>query len=334
MKEASFYEKMNDKKVKCVLCPNNCILNNVQTGKCRVRKNIEGILYSRVYGKISALNIDPIEKKPFYHYMPGKKVATIGSYGCNLSCTYCQNYQISQTAGDDAEYENMLPEIIAEKIRGIENNIGVAFSYNEPTVFYEYMRDIAVLVKKMGMKTLMITNGYINREPLLESFNFIDAYSIDLKGFNEKFYSNICGGILEPVKETIKACVKNGKHVEIENLIINENSGDMAEFEEMAKWIAMECSADVPLHLNMYHPAYKMSAMPVTIGKLEQMREIAMKYLNFVYIGNTVEKKYSETICPQCGKISVTRDGYNRIINAGCNEKGECVSCGRKIFVG
>lgn len=332
MREASFYEKLSDKKVRCMLCPNNCVIGNGCIGKCRVRKNIDGTLYSVVYGKISALNLDPVEKKPFYHYMPGKNVATIGSYGCNLSCTYCQNYQISQTAGDESEYENVMPETIVKKIIGIKNNIGIAFSYNEPTVFYEYMKDIAVIVKKTGMKTLMVTNGYINPEPLQESFEFIDAYSIDLKSFNDGFYRSICGGTVEPVKETIKACVKYGKHVEIENLVINENSTDMTEFEELVKWIAFECSPDVPLHINMYHPAYKMSSQPVTIEKLEKMRETALKYLNFVYIGNIAGNRFGETICPQCGRSVVIREGYNRIIHSGCNEKGECIFCGRKIL--
>lgn len=333
VKEASYYEKGADKAVRCRLCPNNCVIHEGEIGICRVRENINGKLFSKVYGKISALNLDRIEKKPFYHFFPGKKIATIGSYGCNLSCTYCQNYQISQQNGDKSLYSEVSPEELVNKISQVEDNLGIAFSYNEPAIFFEFMRDIAIKAKKRGMKTAMVTNGYINMEPLVESFSFIDAYSIDLKSFNEKFYKGICRGKLEPVKSVIEAVAKAGKHLEIENLVIPEEERDYHEFEEMTKWISSKCGEDVPLHINNYHPDYKMSTPPEDFEILEKLREIAIKYLNYVYIGNIEAGKYENTICPECGKEAILRRGYFDSQVVGCNEEGRCINCKRKIFI-
>lgn len=332
MKEADYYEKSINNTVICKLCPNRCVIKEGYTGICRVRKNFGGKLYTTVYGKVSALNLDPIEKKPFYHFFPGGEILTLGSYGCNLSCTYCQNYHISQQSGENADYLEMSIDDIAEKCKLIKGNIGIAFSYNEPTVFFEYMRDIAKKVKAAGMKAVMITNGYIEEKPFKDSFEFIDAYSIDLKGFKEDFYKEICGGKLEPVKKTIVAAVKEGKHIEIENLVIPEKERNYVEFEEMCKWLVLNCGKDIPLHINRYYPAYKMSEPPVEIEILEKLREIAKSYLNYVYIGNISSTIYSKTVCPVCGMESILRPGYDAIIN-GCNSEGKCMACNKKIFI-
>ena len=240
MKEASYYKRL-DGKVQCLLCPHECFINDGKRGSCRVRKNFNGKLISENYRQVCSYNFDPIEKKPLYHFYPGKTIFSIGSIGCNLHCSFCQNYEISQSGVDEHPYlRTNSPEDIVSLAKGRSDNIGIAFTYNEPTVWYEYMVDIAELAKKEKLKTVMVTNGFINPEPLENLLPYIDAFSIDLKAFSEQFYKQHTASKLRPVLETIQLLKKHNKHLEITNLVITETNDSEKEFKEMVDWIVSE----------------------------------------------------------------------------------------------
>ena len=332
MEKALFFEKLGDNKVKCNLCPHNCIINEGKRGLCRVRKNIKGELYSEVYGKISALHFDPIEKKPLYHYYPGKIILSLGSIGCNLYCKFCQNWEISQTSIDDYPYlkDYSVDEIIDIALKKTDN-IGIAYTYNEPIVWYEYMLDIAKQAKKKNLKNVMVTNGFINKGPLENIIPFIDAFSVDLKGYTEEFYKNLTSSKLEPVKKSLKLIKDRGKHLEITNLVIPTLNDDEKIFEDMVCWIADEIGKDTVLHLSRYFPTYKLNIEPTPLTKLVELFEIAKKRLNYVYLGNVTFSEGSDTFCSNCGKLLIKRQGYSTKV-VGIDNKGNCKYCGNKIL--
>lgn len=333
MKIADYFETLDSKRVSCILCPHNCIIENGKSGFCRVRKNINGVLYSLNYGKISAVNVDSIEKKPLFHFYPGKKILSIGSIGCNLHCSFCQNYEISQFNEQQYSFcKELSLEKIVEYAQKTDGNIGLAYTYNEPTVFFEYMAECAREIKKKNMLNVSVTNGYIQEKPLKESFEYIDAYSVDLKSFSNKFYKNITGGTLEPVKNNLKLIRESGKHLEIENLIIPELNEETKEFEEMVKWISGELGENTILHINRYYPAYLLKTAPSPESKFIELYKIAKKYLKYVYVGNVETDYGQDTFCGKCGNLIIKREGYNIKIEKG-NENGKCSKCGEKIFI-
>lgn len=333
MKIADYFETLDSKRVSCILCPHNCIIENGKSGFCRVRKNINGVLYSLNYGKISAVNVDSIEKKPLFHFYPGKKILSIGSIGCNLHCSFCQNYEISQFNEQQYSFcKELSLEKIVEYAQKTDGNIGLAYTYNEPTVFFEYMAECAREIKKKNMLNVSVTNGYIQEKPLKESFEYIDAYSVDLKSFSNKFYKNITGGTLEPVKNNLKLIRESGKHLEIENLIIPELNDETKEFEEMVKWISGELGENTILHINRYYPAYLLKTAPSPESKFIELYKIAKKYLKYVYVGNVETDYGQDTFCGKCGNLIIKREGYNIKIEKG-NENGKCSKCGEKIFI-
>lgn len=283
MKKAMYYENLKDKKVRCVLCPNNCIIKKDGFGICRVRQNLNGDLYTINDGFITDMNYDKVEKKPFLKYKPNNKVFSIGSYGCNLACDFCQNYKIVY---DKTTMMKTTDKFIIEMMEK-ENSIGLAYTYNEPTVYYEMMIRLAKKVKKKGKDNLLITNGFINREPLKELLQYIDAVNIDLKAFNNEFYKDICKGNIEPVKENIKIASKYC-HLEITTLLIDNRNTDREEIEKLAKFLG-EIDEEIVLHLNRYYPAYKLNDPPTKIDTLVESKKIAEKYLENVYIGNVVD---------------------------------------------
>ena len=333
MKEASYFEEMENKSVKCILCPHNCIILNGKSGFCKVRKNINGRLYSLNYRVISAFNIYPVEKKPLFHFYPGKKIVSIGSLGCNLKCSYCQNFDISQFDEEKLSFCNKLSlDKIEKYVVETEDNIGVAYTYNEPTVFYEYMKECAEVIKRVNMVNVAVTNGYINEKPLEDSFEFIDSYSVDLKGFTEEFYRGITRGSLKEVKNNLKKIRDAGKHLEIENLIIPELNDSKDKFREMAKWIKEELGENTILHINRYYPAYMLKIPPAPESKFRELYEVAKKYLNYVYVGNIDVDYGRDTICHKCGNTVIKRRGYNIVVTQDC-EDGKCSKCGTKIFI-
>jgi pyruvate formate lyase activating enzyme len=325
--EAQWYLPLSDEQVQCTLCPHNCILKEGKSGICRVRINQEGKLITEVYGFVSSLNFDPIEKKPLYHFYPGSTILSIGTYGCNLRCFFCQNCTISQTA---AEPELPRTFYSPEQIVGIAlkkpGNIGIAFTYNEPIVWYEYMYDIARLAKKAGLKTVMVTNGFINTQPLGELLQYMDAFSVDLKAFNEEFYIKVTSSKLEPVKETLKQISRAGKHLEVVNLVIPDLNDDEASFTAMVNWIAAEIGRETVFHISRYFPSYKLTTEATPISSIRMLKRLAEKELSYVYTGNMYAEK-NDTLCLQCKNLLISRHSYSTSI-VGLDEDGRCKSCG------
>ena len=282
-KIAEFWEKQDGKKVKCVLCPHYCIIGEGQKGKCGARKNQNGVLIAANYGCVTSIAIDPIEKKPLYHFQTGKKIVSIGSFGCNLKCQFCQNYNISMEY-HGLRYDIYTPELIAKValLAKTDENVGIAYTYNEPLIGYEFVKECSQMIKTEGLMNVLVTNGYINDEPLEELLPFIDALNIDIKGNHNRTYEKL-GGTQEPVKNTIKKAVKMS-HVEVTTLVIpgeNEN-----EVEEIAKWLS-EINPQIPYHLSRFFPRYKYSESIVTPSEtMYKLEKTAEKYLETVHLGN------------------------------------------------
>lgn len=332
MKEAAFYTQIENDKVQCTLCRHNCIINEGKRGSCRVRKNINGKLIAENYEQVCSYSFDPIEKKPLYHFYPGQKIFSVGSIGCNLHCKFCQNWEISQTNVDDFGHLNRsTPEEIVELAGLRQDNMGIAFTYNEPIVWYEYMVDIAKLARQKGLKTVMVTNGYINQEPLESLIPLIDAFSVDLKAFSEKFYSEVTSAGLQPVLDSLKAIRKNNKHLEITNLLITDSNDDAAEFTEMVSWIADELGKETVLHISRYHPMYKMKNETTSTSKLQEFYGIANEKLDYVYLGNVLTYEGQNTYCKSCREMAISRTGYHTEIN-GLDKNGKCRYCGATIL--
>ncbi len=331
MKEASFYTVSGD-KLQCLLCPHHCLIRRNATGTCGIRRNKNGKLYSENYALLSAINFDPIEKKPLYHFYPGSVILSLGSIGCNFRCKCCQNWQISQADLSDFSYaRSHSPDEMARLAGSKTGNIGIAYTYNEPTVWFEYMMDTARLVHEAGMKNCMVSNGFISEEPLLELIQYLDAFNIDLKAFNEQFYKSQSGARLEPVKRTLQLLVKNHKHVEITNLVIPTLNDDEQEFTEMVNWIAKELGKETVLHLSRYHPMYKLDIKATGSDILDKFYYIASEKLDYVYVGNIHIKDYQNTRCNKCGKTVIRRTGYF-IENSGISKSGHCKYCGESIL--
>jgi len=330
-KEALFYEQ-GPEHIICKLCPHNCRIKEGKSGSCRVRKNVNGTLISENYGQICSLSFDPIEKKPLYHFFPGRSILSVGSVGCNLHCKFCQNWEISQSGvSESIRLQAASPEEIVEIALQKENNIGIAYTYNEPIVWYEYMLDIAKLAQKNNLKNAMVTNGFINPEPLELLIPLMDAFSVDLKAFTENFYSKLTSSSLAPVIETLKTIKKSGKLLEITNLVITENNDNESDFREMIRWIAEELGKDTVLHLSRYFPVYKMNQSATSERTLDTFYSIASSVLDFVYLGNIRTGKGQNTQCPQCHSLLIERMGYSTNIT-GLDTTGKCNSCGISIL--
>jgi len=331
--ESLYYKKSANNNVQCELCPHMCTISPENAGICKVRINKGGTLFSENYGVVSSIGFDPIEKKPLYHFYPGKVILSMGSLGCNLQCQFCQNWQISQVAADkySEEHGNYSSQQILELALSGKNNIGLAYTYNEPTVFFEFMLETAKLIKSAGLKNVMVTNGYINPYPLTELHSYIDAYSVDLKSFNIDFFKKYTKSTLEPVKETLKSIIKAGKHLEITNLVIPTLNDNPKEFEQMCSWISNELGKNTVLHISRYHPAYKMETESTSIDKMVELNEIAKKYLDYVYLGNVLLPEGNNTYCSSCNVLLIKRSGYLTSI-LGIGKDGNCRKCNQKIF--
>lgn len=321
--EAMYYEKKEGNKVQCKLCPHNCTINDGGLGVCRVRKNIQGTLTSINYGKITSFAFDPIEKKPLYHFYPGSSILSIGSFGCNLKCDFCQNWEIAHGKPWMTEMED--EDIL--KLSRYKGSIGIAYTYNEPTISYEYVYHLCKLVKENGLANVLITNGYINPEPLKELLPLIDAMNIDLKSIKEDYYKRICKGRLEPVMKTIEIASKH-THVEVTNLIVEGLNSTEEEIEELASWLA-GIDKDIPLHLTKYYPAYKMDLPKTSYDVLVKAKEIAATHLNYVYIGN-VAGIDNNTYCPKCSNRLISRDIRGIVVGIDNNR---CTKCGKELNI-
>ena len=321
--EAMYYEKGKDNTVKCHLCPHNCTIKEGKVGICKVRKNIEGKLISLNYGKQTSYAYDPIEKKPLYHFYPGRDIFSIGSFGCNLNCDFCQNWEIAHGTTLTMEIEDEDILLLGKS----KNSIGIAYTYNEPTISYEYIYHISKLAKEKGLKNVLVTNGFINEEPLKEILPYIDAMNIDLKSMNEDFYKKICKGRLNPVLKTIEIAAKH-THVEITTLIIDGVNSSEEEIEALTNWIG-NINREIPFHISKFFPHYKMQIPQTSYNTLIKAKDIAKKYLDYVYIGN-VWGTDNNTYCPNCQSQLINRQGLGEIVDI---KDGKCKVCGREINV-
>ncbi|MCM8764907.1 MAG: AmmeMemoRadiSam system radical SAM enzyme [Candidatus Omnitrophica bacterium] len=330
LKEAMFYEKADNKMVKCNLCPKNCLIPEGSYGFCRARKNIGGTLYAMGYGKPCSVAIDPMEKKPLFHYLPGARTFSIASAGCSLRCLFCQNWQISQSTPEQTRNYNLTPEEVVNLAK--EKNCPViAYTYSEPVNFYEYMIDTTKISHEKGIKNIMHTAGYINQDPLEKLLPYIDAANVDLKGFSQDYYRNVCGGGLDDVLRTLKIMKKHKIWIEITTLIVPGYNDSEEELRKLCEWIKNNLGHDTPLHFSRFYPVYKLAHITATpYQTLEKAREIARRSgLKYVYIGNVYDNPYEDTICPNCGKIIIDRKGFEILQNHIRN--GKCKYCGTKI---
>lgn len=323
--DAMFYEKYKD-KIHCKLCPHNCVIGEGSYGLCSVRTNDGDVLKTINYGEITSIAEDPIEKKPLYHFKPGKDILSVGSFGCNFTCDFCQNFSISQYKADS---KYVSPEELSHILNNTEDNIGIAFTYNEPSIWYEYIFNSAKLIKNNNpnINIVLVSNGYIKAEPLKELLPFVDAMNIDLKAFTDKYYKGICGGRLDPVLENIKIA-SDKCHVEITTLLVNNENDSEEEVEKIASFLG-NIDRDTPLHLSRYFPNYKMENPPTEVDRMIKDKNAAKKHLNYVYLGN-VSGMNNSTYCPKCNELLINRSGYHTEVKITCNK---CPSCGYEIKV-
>lgn len=328
-KEAEFYKKLKNKTVHCVLCPHSCVINDEKYGKCRVRKNIGGKLYSMSYEKPVSVSFDPIEKKPLYHFLPGSLSFSIGMVGCNLGCAFCQNWELSQKGADEILARNVKSkEIVKEaKKTGCPS---ISYTYSEPLVSYEFIMEIAKISRKNKVKNVLVSNGFINPDPLKKIVKYIDAANIDLKSIDEGFYKKICQAKLNPVLETLKILKKNKVWIEITNLIIPGFNDKKTQIKRLVEWIKKNLGTETPIHFTAFYPTYKMKDVnPTNIKKLREARNIASKLgMKYVYTGNLPDDEGNNTYCPKCRKALIIRKGFS-VIEKNIKD-GKCI-CGEKI---
>lgn len=322
--QAKYYEKLPNKRVKCHLCPLECGINPGKSGICRLRTNIDGELIATGYGQVVSLTIDPMEKKPLYHFKPGKPILSTGPNGCNFKCPFCQNWTISQ---EKSHTKYISPEqLIALADRN--GSVGVAFTYTEPLVWFEYVYDCARLLKEKGLDVVLVSNGYISEDPARELFPLVDAVDIDLKSASKDFYRKVCHGDLDDVLRTIKIAVEHDIEVELTNLLIpGENDSD-ADLESIVDIVA-DINPLIPFHISRYFPNYKYNKPPTTISTLNRAVKIARRKLAYVYPGNYIDN--SDTKCPDCGRVLIKRDGYYINLPDGAIE--QCPGCGREVDI-
>jgi len=326
------WEKHNDDgTVRCLLCPHQCLIRPDERGLCGVRENRNGEIALVTAGIISGCALDPIEKKPLYHFYPGSMILSVGSYGCNLCCDFCQNYHISQNVPDEEAVRLKPEQLVGQAVRA-KNNIGIAYTYNEPVIWYEYVAECARLAADEGLKNVMVSNGYINREPLSEMTDFIDAFNIDLKSFSNEFYRKYTGATLKPVLDAIKIIASSGRHLEITTLILPGLNDSPAMMRKEAEWIADNAGQNVPLHLSRYFPMYRRHDPATPPETIMMLSEIAEEYLDYVYAGNMHgDDGGNDTICPSCHAIVIRRTGYSVRIT-GLTDEGRCQTCGHQIL--
>ncbi len=327
MYEAKFYKKEPVNKARCVLCPHRCLIPNRKSGICLTRQNTDGVLYAKNYGQVASYAMDPIEKKPLYHFRPGSELFSIGTWGCNFKCNFCQNWNISQ---QEVVSENFDPADIVE-IALHNKAAGIAYTYNEPFIWYEFVYDTAKIAKEKGLANVIVTNGFVSEEPLREMLPLIDAMNIDIKAPGEKFYREISIGQLAPVKRTALIAYQEGCHVELTTLIIPTLNDKPEETEEIAQWAASTMGEEVPLHLSRYFPQYKMDIDPTPIDTLKTAFAAAKKHLKHVYLGNVpAEEGVHDTLCAGCGAVIIKRK-WPEISASGIKE-GACVKCSHKNY--
>lgn len=316
--------------VKCQLCPKGCLIADGHRGDCGVRENRGGVLYTLVYGNPCAVHADPIEKKPFYHFLPGSMAFSIATAGCNLHCLYCQNWQISQRRPEEVESTALPPADVVAYAQQYNCPI-IAYTYSEPTIFYEYMLDTARAARAQHLRSVVISAGYMKPAPLRELCHAVDAIKIDFKGFSEDFYERICDATLQPVLDTMKIIQQEGVHLEIVTLVVPTLNDAPEQIRGLCRWIMDELGPDVPTHFSRFYPQYKLTALPPTpVETLEQARSIAVEEgIHYAYVGNVPGHRWDNTYCHHCGKLIIRRLGFTVLENHIVD--GNCEYCGQPI---
>lgn len=328
--EARFYEKLPGKNVRCKLCPRGCVVGDRERGHCRIRENRGGTYYTLVHSRVCAAHIDPIEKKPFFHFHPGILAFSLATVGCNVNCKFCQNWEISQAKPEDLPARYMPPADIASLAK--QNRCpAVAFTYSEPTVWNEFVTDAADAARAQGLKAVVVSNGFIQQEPLKQLCQHVDAIKIDLKAFSPNYYREVVNGELQPVLDTLVTTRKQAKWMEIVHLVVPTLNDSDTEFRDLVRWIKVNLGADVPIHFTRFQPLYLLRNLPPTpVETLERAKAIAdAEGLQYVYIGNVPGHPAENTYCPKCRRLLIERAGFT--ITQKHIRKGKCEYCQRVI---
>jgi len=323
MKSAAFWHPVEAGKVQCELCPHHCVIAEKKTGLCGIRRVDDGGLVAAGYGLLSARHNDPIEKKPLYHFHPGSQIFSIGGWGCNFACGFCQNWQISQAV--NAQAPSFRPDEVVQAARD-QHSLGIAYTYNEPLINYEFVRDCARLARPAGLLNVLVTNGFIEERPAAELLPLIDALNIDIKSMDEAFYKQQCRGALAPVLRFARQAVAEGCHVEITNLLIPGLNDGKEQVGRVSAWMAANLGRETPLHLSAYHPEYKMDLPSTPTAVLERALARCQRDLTYVYMGNVLSSAGQNTLCPKCAQELIVRQGYTvrivGIVNHACRQCG------------
>jgi len=324
---AAYWQATTDGNVQCLLCPIGCKLQDGQDGLCGTRGNVDGAMVAKQYGRLVSAAVDPIEKKPLYHFFPARSIFSVAALGCNLHCQFCQNWNISQST--QGPTSDTTPEQIVADAQRVES-VGIAYTYSEPLVWYEFVRDSARLARAAGLKNVIVSNGFLNPEPLAELLPLIDAANIDLKSMDDEFYKKVCKARLQPVLTNIRAIHAQGVHLEVTNLVIPGQNDSDEQIAELADFVA-GVAPDIPLHLSAYCPSYKFTAPPTPPQTLLRARRVAMRRLRYVYLGNVMVEGGADTICPSCQAVAIQRTGYRTVNRVSAT--GGCPECGTIIPV-
>lgn len=333
LKDGVLWQPLNDGKAKCNVCSYRCVIKPGGLGHCRTRKNVDGRIFTMIYGTVTSEASDPIEKKPLYHFYPGSHSYSIGSVGCNFKCEHCQNWGISQVDIEEVYHFDIAPE------QAVENAFAtlcksVSWTYNEPAIWLEFTHDTAKLCHEKGLKTIYVTNGYATPEHMEQMKGLLDAYRVDIKGFSDQFYKKVCGSKLEPVLASTKIAHEMGMHVEVINLIIPGLNDSVEEITALSKWCFDNLGPDTPVHFTRFHPMYHMDNVDSTpLKSLERAHEIARaEGMNYVYLGNVIGHKWESTYCPKCGELLIERYGFS-ILKYNVPQDKKCPKCGEKIAI-
>ena len=329
-KRIAMYQEETARGIMCRICPNKCVLKEGELSKCKSRKVHNSKLHTLAYGNPCAVNIDPVEKKPLYHFFPGSRACSIATAGCNLACLNCQNWTISQTSPDKTRNYDLPPEdVVADCLNN--NCRSIAYTYSEPVTFYEYVYETAIIARKSGVKNIMKSNGYVNPEPLKKLCTVIDAANIDLKVFNESTYLKLTGGKLQPVLDSLKVYLNAGVWLEITNLVVPNWSDNLDEIRNMCKWLNDNGFSSTPLHFSRFYPLHKLEQLPPTpVEILNKALMIAKEEgIKYVYTGNVPGNELSDTICPGCNSTIIGRQGFR--ITANAIKDGKCSNCSKPI---
>ena len=314
-------------KLRCRLCPHHCLIAPGRTGRCTVREAREGRLIPLTYGRVSSVALDPIEKKPLYHFYPGRAILSVGSWGCNLACGFCQNWEISH---HEVPTRNLPPEAAVRLAQQQPGNLGLAFTYNEPLIWYEYVLDTSRLLHEAGLKSVLVTNGEIETEPLEELLPSVDALNVDVKAYGEGFYRELCKGPAAVPRRTVELAAGRC-HVEVTNLLVTNRNDSEEDVRALVGWLA-SVGKDIPLHFSRYHPDHQLDEPPTPLATLQRAAAIGREQLRFVYVGNAQVEGGSDTLCPACGHLVVARSGFDARA-PGLDPQGRCKACGAELNI-